>query len=94
MVILLSIISEKRFNPYFFRDLLLHGFVFCSTLHRLLSLQVLFTYNEQDDVTLHYLKTFDKKNIMAAENYFSVDREPMPTEPKDDSTETQEASGM
>lgn len=63
-------------------------------LHRLLSLQVLFTYNEQDDVTLHYLKTFDKKNIMAAENYFSVDREPTPTEPTDDSTETQEASGM
>ncbi|XP_073252815.1 LOW QUALITY PROTEIN: heat shock protein 75 kDa, mitochondrial-like [Porites lutea] len=54
--------------------------------------EVLFTYNEQDDVTLHYLKTFDKKNIMAAENYFSVDREPSPTEPTDDTTQTQDAS--
>ncbi|CAH3127384.1 unnamed protein product [Porites lobata] len=54
--------------------------------------EVLFTYNEQDDVTLHYLKTFDKKNIMAAENYFSVDREPSPTEPTDDTTQTEDAS--
>lgn len=37
--------------------------------------QVLFTYNEQDEVTLHYLSKFDGKRIMAAENYFSVDRE-------------------
>ena len=44
-------------------------------------------------MTLHYLKTFDKKNIMAAENYFSVDKEPSPTEPMDDTTQTEEASG-
>lgn len=37
--------------------------------------EVLFTYNEQDEVTLHYLSKFDGKRIMAAENYFSVDRE-------------------
>jgi len=35
----------------------------------------LFTYNEQDDIALHYLSKFDGKTIMAAENYFSVDRE-------------------
>ncbi|PFX28537.1 Heat shock protein 75 kDa, mitochondrial [Stylophora pistillata] len=37
--------------------------------------EVLFTYNEQDEVTLHYLSKFDEKRIMAAENYFSVERE-------------------
>ncbi|KAJ7389557.1 TNF receptor-associated protein 1, mitochondrial [Desmophyllum pertusum] len=37
--------------------------------------EVLFTYNEQDDITLHYLSKFEGKSIMAAENYFSVDRE-------------------
>ncbi|RMX38321.1 hypothetical protein pdam_00005475 [Pocillopora damicornis] len=37
--------------------------------------EVLFTYNEQDDVTLHYLSEFHGKKIIAAENYFSVDRE-------------------
>ena len=31
---------------------------------------------------------------MAAENYFSVDREPSPTEPTDDTTQTEEASGV
>lgn len=36
---------------------------------------MLFTYNEQDDIALHYLSKFDGKTIMAAENYFSVDRE-------------------
>lgn len=35
----------------------------------------MFTYNEQDDVTLHYLSEFHGKKIIAAENYFSVDRE-------------------
>lgn len=48
--------------------------------------QVLFTYNEQDDIALHYLSKFDGKTIMAAENYFSVDREAKLAE----STETSE----
>lgn len=49
--------------------------------------QVLFSYNEQDDITMHYLGKFEGKNIMAAENYFSVDREVKPAE----SAETIEA---
>ena len=41
----------------------------------MINLQVLFTYNEQDDIALHYLKTFDGKQIMAAENYLTETEE-------------------
>ena len=36
---------------------------------------MLFTYNEQDDISLHYLKTFEGKQIMAAENYLTETEE-------------------
>lgn len=39
---------------------------------------------------MHYLGKFDGKSIMAAENYFSVDREVKPAE----STETSEADQL
>lgn len=45
--------------------------------------QVLFTYNDQDDVVLHYLKKFEGKPIISAENYLSEAEDIKPeTEPE------------
>ncbi|KAL9972932.1 hypothetical protein ACROYT_G019332 [Oculina patagonica] len=56
--------------------------------------EVLFSYNEQDDITMHYLDKFDGKNIMAAENYFSVDREVKPAESAETSETDQSSESL
>ena len=58
----------------------------------MINLQVLFTYNEQDDIALHYLKTFDGKQIMAAENYLTETEED--TKQETEVKESESESGM
>lgn len=44
---------------------------------------MLFTYNDQDDVVLHYLRKFEGKPIISAENYLSEAEDVKPeTEPE------------
>ena len=52
----------------------------------------MFSYNEQDDIAMHYLSKFDGKTVMAAENYFSVEREVKSAESAETS-ETDQSSG-
>lgn len=56
--------------------------------------QVLFTYNEQDDIVLHYLKTFGNKGIMSVENFLSNQTDFKPVVPEGGTSQSEQSSGQ
>jgi len=56
-------------------------------------LEVLFTYNEQDDIALHYLKTFGNKGIMSVENFLSNQADSKPVVPECGTSQCEQSSG-
>lgn len=55
-------------------------------------LEVLFTYNEQDDIALHYLKTFGNKGIMSVENFLSNQTDSKPVVPECGTSQCEQSS--